>query len=201
MKDSIVRVGVSLLDVDPAIWRRIEVPARFTLKELHGVIQAVMGWADYHLHHFRIGGSLYGEPAPEDDDYDREIVDERKLKLSTLVVDGERIFDYVYDYGDNWCCVVVLEMIAPATHGLTYPRLIEGARRGPPEDVGGPWGYNEFLDAIADPKHERHKELRQWSGEDFDPKQFDVDEINHALASFSPRKSTRRKSAKSSVTQ
>ena len=86
MKDSIVRIAITLLDVDPAIWRRIEVPASFTLKELHDIIQAVMGWADYHLHHFQIGGIQYGEPTPED----RDIASERKLKLSTLAVDGER---------------------------------------------------------------------------------------------------------------
>jgi hypothetical protein len=196
MKNSIVRIAVTLLDVDPAIWRRIEVPASFTLKELHDVIQAVMGWADYHLHHFQIGGVQYGEPTPED----RDIASERKLKLSTLAIDGERVFDYVYDYGDNWCCVVVLEAIAPVVPGVSYPRLIEGARRGPPEDVGGPWGYNEFLEAIANPKHERHQELRQWSGEDFDPTKFDADEINHTLAQFSPRKGTRRKSTKTATT-
>jgi hypothetical protein len=197
MKDSIVRIAITLLDVDPAIWRRIEVPASFTLKELHDIIQALMGWADYHLHHFQIGGIQYGEPTSED----RDIVSERKLKLSTLAIDGERAFDYVYDYGDNWCCVVVLEAIAPIVQGVSYPRLIEGARRGPLEDIGGPWGYNEFLEAIADPKHERHQELREWSGDDFNPTEFDADEINRTLAQFSPRKGTRRKSVKSPITE
>ena len=193
MKNSIVRIGITLLDVDPAIWRRIEVPASFTLKGLHDVIQTVMGFADYHLHHFQIGVSLYGEPAPEDDDDDREMLDERKLKLSALVDDGMRVFEYVYDYGDNWCCVVVLEAIAPAVQGVTYPRLIEGARCGPPEDVGGHWGYATFLEAIADPTHRRHKELREWAGVEFDPQRFNLDEINHALAQLAPRKRRPRK--------
>jgi hypothetical protein len=26
-----------------------------------------------------------------------------KIKLSTLVVGGERAFQYLYDYGDGWC--------------------------------------------------------------------------------------------------
>lgn len=199
MKNMIVRVFVTMLDVDPAIWRRVEIPADFTLKNLHDIIQAVMGWYDYHLHHFEIGGSLYGEPAPEDDDYDREILNERKLKLDTLGGDGERAFDYVYDYGDNWRCAIVLEALAPATPETIYPRLIDGARRGPPEDVGGPWGYAEFLDAIADPKHERHGELTEWSGGDFDPNRFDRDEINRALRRLSPRKRARSKKAKDAI--
>ena len=80
--------------------------------------------------------------------------------------------------------------------GVSYPRVTEGARRGPPDDVGGPWGYREFLEAIADPKHERHKELLEWSGGDFDPQQFDIDEINRRLASLTPRKTARRKTSK-----
>ncbi len=185
MKDSIIRVSITLLDVDPAIWRRIEAPASMTLEGLHDVIQVVMGWADYHLHHFQFGSVMYGVPSPDD----REMNDGRKIKLSTAVVDGERVFDYVYDYGDNWCCVVVLEC-------RLYPRLVEGTRRGPPEDVGGPWGYGEFLEAIADSKHERHTELLEWCGGDFDPQRFDIDEINRRLASLAPRKSIRRKTAK-----
>jgi hypothetical protein len=192
MKDSIIRISISLLDVDPAIWRRIEAPTSMTLEGLHDVIQTLMGWADYHLHHFQLGDVMYGMPSPED----REMNDGRKIKLSTLLVDGERAFQYLYDYGDGWCCMVVLETIAPIRQGIDYPRLIEGARRGPPEDVGGPWGYGEFLEAIADPKHERHTELLEWSGGDFDPQRFDIDTINRRLASLAPRKTIRRKTAK-----
>jgi len=107
-----------------------------------------------------------------------------------------RAFQYLYDYGDGWCCIVVMEAVAPMAPGVVYPRIVEGARIGPPEDVGGPWGYGEFLEAIADPKHERHNELLEWCGGDFDPQQFDVDEINRRLASLAPRKSTRRNTAK-----
>lgn len=185
-----------MLDVDPGIWRQIEVPADFTLKGLHDVIQNVMGWYDGHLHHFQIGGTLYGEPLPED----RDNLSERKLKLASLANDGERIFEYVYDYGDNWRCAIVLEALTPASPGVTCPRLVTGARHGPPEDVGGPWGYIEFLEAIADPKHERHAELTEWSGGDFDPNRFDIDEINRALAQLSPRKSTRHKGVKPAAT-
>jgi hypothetical protein len=192
MKDSIIRVSITLLDVDPAIWRRIEVPATFTLEGLHDVIQTVMGWADYHMHHFQFGDVMYGVPAPDDP----EMNDGRKVQLWTLVDDGERTFQYLYDYGDGWCCIVVLEAVAPMRSGASYPRIAEGARRGPPEDVGGPWGYGEFLEAIADPKHERHKELIEWSGGEFDPQQFDIDEINRRLASLAPRKTSRRKTTK-----
>jgi hypothetical protein len=192
MKDLIIRASITLLDVDPAIWRRIEAPANITLEGLHDVIQVVMGWADYHLHHFQIGSVRYSARTPDDVD----MRDGRKLKLSKLIVDGERAFDYVYDYGDDWRCVVVLEATVPMIPALAYPRLVEGARRGPPEDVGGPWGYGEFLEAITDPKHERHAELLEWCGGNFDPQQLNITEINRSLTSLAPRKNTRRKTAK-----
>jgi hypothetical protein len=191
MKDSIIRISITLLDVDPAIWRRIEVPANFTLEGLHDVIQIIMSWTDSHLHHFQLGDAMYGVAAPDDP----EMNDGRKIKLSTLLVDGERAFQYLYDYGDGWCCLVVLEAVAPVRPDVVCPRLVEGARRGPPEDVGGPWGYGEFLEAIADPKHERHVELTEWRL-DFDPQQFDIDKLNRRLAKLAPRKTARSKSTK-----
>jgi hypothetical protein len=192
-----VRLHFTLLDVDPAIWRRIEIPAGSTLKTLHDVLQRAMGWFDYHLHHFEIGGILYGKPSPDDADFDRDIVDERKLKLLTLAEEGDRLFEYVYDYGDNWCCALVVEALQPALPGVVYPRLVEGARRGPPEDIGGTPGYAEFLEAIADPNNERHAELTEWSGGDFDPAHLSIDEINQALAELAKQKKPRSKKSSS----
>jgi Plasmid pRiA4b ORF-3-like protein len=69
-----------------------------TLEGLHDVLQTIMGWANYHLHLFQLGDLMYAEPTAED----RDILDGRKLKLSALAIDGERAFEYVYDYGDYW---------------------------------------------------------------------------------------------------
>ena len=202
MKDSIIRISITLLDIDPAIWRRIEAPASMTLEGLHDVIQVVMGWADYHLHHFQFGDAMYGAPTPED----REMNDGHKVKLSTALVDGERVFQYLYAYGDGWCCVVVLEAVVPAVTGVAYPRLVEGARRGPPEDVGGPWGYGEFLEAIAeksatrfelkellDPARKRDLENYLWGLEIIDflldnpSTRFTVEEFVRTLRKLQPR--------------
>ena len=64
---------------------------------------------------------------------------------------------------------------------LAYPRCIEGARACPPEDVGGIWGYGDFLEAISDPNHEDHDEMVEWVGGEFDPEKFSVDEVNKEL--------------------
>ena len=46
-----------------------------------------------------------------------------------------------------------------------------------PEDIGGVWGYEEYLEAIADPKHERHDEFMEWNG-GWDSEKFSVEAIN-----------------------
>ena len=51
-----VRLHVSLAEIEPEIWRRLVVPADWTLDRLHPVLQAAFGWTDSHLHEFRIGG-------------------------------------------------------------------------------------------------------------------------------------------------
>jgi hypothetical protein len=187
----IVRACITLLDIDPPIWRRVELPAEFTLARLHDVIQRAIGWQDCHLHHFDIQGVRYSLRSPEDADFDRKIEDERKVKLAGLIDNDTRAFGYTYDYGDNWQLAVVLESVAPAHPGAVYPRVVGGARAGAPEDVGGPWGYAEFLEALADEDHERHDEFIEWIGEDYDPENFDKNEINAALAKLAPWRATK----------
>ena len=79
--------------------------------------------------------------------------------------------------------------------GVVYPRLIEASGRYPPEDVGGPWGYGEMLEALEDPGHERHAEILEWLGEDFDPNAFDAEPLKADVAALAKRW-TNRSSAK-----
>jgi hypothetical protein len=39
----------------------------------------------------------------------------------------------------------------PSEDGIKYPICIDGARHCPPEEVGGPRGYADFLKAWCDP--------------------------------------------------
>jgi hypothetical protein len=82
-------------------------------------------------------------------------------------------FEYEYDFGDGWRHEVLFEGCLRAERGRCYPVCIEGARACPPEDVGGTWGYEEFLEAMADPDHEQHEEFRDWIGARFYPEAFD----------------------------
>jgi Plasmid pRiA4b ORF-3-like protein/IS66 Orf2 like protein len=102
---------------------------------------------------------------------------------------------YLYDFGDGWEHSVRIERITDAVPGIVYPRLIDAAGRCPPEDVGGPWGYREFLVAIADPSHQEHAEMLQWIGRHFDPNDVDAEALTQAVHSLA-KKSTRRPSAR-----
>ena len=172
---AILQLKISLAHISPPIWRRVLVPANFTLAELHNLIQAVFGWAGYHLHMFNVDGIDYGEPS--DDDF-YEVQDEGKIRLDQFVAGEKYKFRYTYDFGDDWEHIILVEKILPVDPALTYPVCIKGKRACPPEDVGGPWGYESFLEAIADPENEEHEEMLEWVDEDFDPEYFDLDEIN-----------------------
>ncbi|MDO8804489.1 MAG: plasmid pRiA4b ORF-3 family protein [Elusimicrobiota bacterium] len=84
--------------------------------------------------------------------------------------------------GDGWKHSVVLEATLPAEAGKTCPLCLAGSRSCPPEDCGGPYGYEDFLKAIGDKKHPQHKEMLEWIGGDFDPELFDQEETNAVLA-------------------
>jgi hypothetical protein len=110
-------------------------------------------------------------------------LDARKTRLLDVLEDaGAKTLKYLYDFGDGWEHTIKVERITDPVPGLAYPLLINATGRCPPEDVGGPWGYAEFLKAIADPKHESHAEMIQWAGEPFDPNTIDLDEHAKAVA-------------------
>jgi hypothetical protein len=167
---------ITLLDTKPAIWRRIQVQD-CALDKLHEHIQTAMGWTNSHLHQFEIKGKLYGDPMLMEENFEEmDYRDSTKTLVSDIVPrSGKRIsFKYEYDFGDSWEHEVLFEGCPPVEKGKKYPLCVEGERACPPEDVGGIWGYQEFLTAIADPKHEQHSELLEWCGGSFSPDKFDA---------------------------
>jgi hypothetical protein len=161
-----------ILDVEPAVVRRIEVPFNIRLDRLHLVLQAAMGWTDSHLYEIRAGGTGWGIPSP---DWPDGPLDASKARLDRVVEDtGAKTLHYIYDFGDGWDHTIKIERILDPVFGIVYPRLLDAISRCPPEDVGGLFGYAEALEAIADPTHERHEECREWMPENFDPKLVDV---------------------------
>ena len=180
------QLRVELLDVVPVVWRRLIVPSDITLPKLHMVLQCSLGWTNSHLHEFLIGGVSYELPDPDDDfAYGVPKRDERRVKLDKALGNIARAFEYVYDFGDDWHHLVIVEdRRAQRSDALLDVQCIDGANRAPPEDVGGAPGYEGFLEAIRNPKHKEHKSVLRWVGGPFDPSDFDIRAVNRELAAL-----------------
>lgn len=194
MTISIARLKITLDDVESVVMRRIEVPFDIRLDRLHLVLQTALGWTNSHLYEFRIKNIGFGMPDPTWGDGP---LDARKATLLSAVEDtGAKSFKYLYDFGDGWEHSVKIERIAPTVPGLDPLSLIDATGACPPEDIGGPWGYQEFIEALADPGHERHKELVEWWGSDrFDSDTVDKPAITEALQALG-KKWTRKPRSK-----
>lgn len=176
----IYQLRIELQHIAPTIHRHILVPGGITLAKLDRIIQAAMGWENSHLHEFSIEGNRYGMPDPEWPEPD--VLNERKYKLGDLLGETVQQFSYSYDFGDGWEHKVVVEQRQAAVERRnTWPMCISGENACPPEDVGGPGGYMEFLEAMGNPAHKRHEELWEWWGGPFDPEGFSLNDTNKAI--------------------
>ncbi|WP_405360861.1 plasmid pRiA4b ORF-3 family protein [Kitasatospora sp. NBC_00085] len=178
--DPVYQLRIELADVEqPAVWRRVQVPAGFRLDRLHLVIQAAMGWQNCHLHAFDVKGVDYGHLSSELD-----FVDETAAALDALVKEGE-FLDYTYDFGDSWEHRILVERQVAAGAGHHYPLCVDGAGACPPEDCGGAPGYDDLKQALSGPSHPEHEDLLRWLGLEtaagFDPTRFDLHRTNQRL--------------------
>ena len=160
MSHALFQLDVRLCEIEPAIWRTVEVPGACSLEELHFALQVAMGWTNSHLHQFKIGTTLYGMTGVEELEVEPE--DERAYRLQDLVQRGDS-FLYEYDFGDGWEHDVTVSKVTTVTKA-PRPRCVAGARACPPEDCGGPGGYANLLAVLADPKREEHADVAAWAG-------------------------------------
>ncbi len=170
---SILRLTVVLEEVAPRVSRTLMVPSDLWLDRLHLVLQAAVGWENQHLYSFSAGPLRWRLPDPH---FGLEALPANKATLQdALAAAGRTPLRYTYDFGDNWQHRLTAELTDGPLHGQLYPQLVEAEGRCPPEDVGGPSGYEEFLEAIANPGHPDHDELTNWHAEPFDPSVPDFD--------------------------
>jgi len=171
-KSNVYQFRVTLKDTLPRVYRQILVPEDSNFHDLHMAITDAMGWKDCHLHKFVVrnpmnyANQIIGEPMEGQ-------LDEKIIKIASYFYKVKDACNHEYDFGDGWEHRVMLEKVLPAKPNAKYPQCINGKRACPPEDCGGPSGFEDFLTAIADPNHAEHKEKLEWCGGQFDPAEFD----------------------------
>ena len=181
-----VALRIELLDVTPLIWRRVLVSNQWTLASLHNYLQWVMGWTNSHAHEFEVGdGSVAPDWWIHEVGFDADTSnyrDERRVSVAAVVAElgvrGE--FEYRYDMGDGWRHRIVIESVPPVaeTPDLSLPVRLSGENACPPEDIGGPPGYELLLEVLGNRDHEQHEDMVRWVGGVFDPKGFDLNRLN-----------------------
>jgi hypothetical protein len=174
---SVYQLEITLKDVSPRVWRSVLIPSDFTLAQVQEALLTAMGWEGCHLYSFSIENSTYVEDTY---DWPEASTDPGAVRLGDLVAPGDE-FEFHYDFGDGWEHRIIVTDRLP-TAGQIRPTCIAGQGACPPEDVGGPWGYANFLRAIADPEHERHAELLEWCGGRFDAQAFEAQEVDRIFA-------------------
>ena len=183
------RIKVTLRDIRPPIWRRLEIGTNITFEDLHHILQIAMGWTNSHLHAFDVGTTRIGPPDPEWP----EDLNERRVLLRDVLRQGVRRFRHEYDFGDDWMHDIAVELLFEPEPEAALPRCTAGKRSGPPEDSGGPWGYGDNLVALRDADHPEHEEMAEWFPPEFDPEKFDVGAVNQRLQRLAKRRAPTRR--------
>jgi hypothetical protein len=145
--DDVYQLKISLIDIEPPIWRRMQVAQAVGLPRLHGILQVAMGWTDAHLHEFRVGDVRFGEP---DHEFEPSPIEYTTIQLNQIAPRIGSTCIYEYDFGDGWEHLIEVEDALPV-ESITdlLPRCVAGERACPPEDVGGAYGYANFLVALG----------------------------------------------------
>lgn len=177
--EKVYQIKIILKDSEPSIWRRVKIASSIDLLELHGIIQAAMGWKDCHMHQFVSGGRHFGD---EDPDFDYKMTDERTVRVDELLKKEKGSITYEYDFDDSWEHMIRLEKILPGDDTPNLPVCVEGERACPPEEIGGVWGYEDMLDSLKNTRDRDHKKAMAIFGKDYDPDRLDIEEINARLA-------------------
>lgn len=187
-------IKVTIRDTHPPVWRRLQIPEGITFHELNAIIQLAFDWSGYHLYDFEVGATLHEEgifielPEVEDGWIYHERRNSKKEKIDKYFKEYKRM-KYTYDFGDDWIHDIAIEKIIETDIKLVNPICIKAKMAELPEDCGGAYGYEELLDILADEKHERYKEMKEWVENGFftwhdDRGYVDIEEINMRLEDY-----------------
>ena len=180
--EEVLQLRIEIAEIEPPAFRVVQLESTRTFHLLHEIIQWSFEWKNYHLYEFRVGRARVivpnpGFPEPAG-------LHPRTTRLGDLLGRTFRHVTYTYDFGDNWVHDITIEKRLPPDPAVRYPVCLAGARAGPPEDCGGPGGFEDFLAAWSDASHPEHREMRGWAGKHYDPERFDLKLVNEALKLF-----------------
>ncbi len=144
------------------------------MAKLSPILLAAMGWNNSHLHVFSIGDKRIGMCF---DDYPEGEIDEKGMTVLQALRE-ERRFVFEYDFGDRWEHDVVVEDLTRSYFALKFGVCLDGENACPPDDVGGTYGYTEFLEAVTNPEHEEYDRMVEWADGPFDPTEFELANAN-----------------------
>ena len=175
----IYQLKISIKGAKPPIWRRVLIEDDITYRGLHYVIQNLFEWYGGHLYEFTARANRYTDLEFNDDFMDIDVKDVKDFTISTDLREiGDKI-TYVYDFGDDWEHEIKLEDILEKKENEIYPKCLKGKGRGPLEDIGGIWAYNDIVEACKTGDKEILEDF--FVKDDFDPEEFDLDNINARL--------------------
>jgi len=178
-----LRFHIELQGIEPAIWRELLVPARYSFWDLHVAIQDAMGWLDCHLHEFHVPTDsdspvVFGIPDEDGMDIGHEVREGWEHAVVDFVSEPGAEMRYDYDFGDGWSHSIKLIKVEPREKGRKYPRCTNGERACPPEDCGGVPGYVELVHALLDPSHPEHVQMNEWVPPGWTPESFDPSAVH-----------------------
>lgn len=176
-----IQFKITLEHTDPLIWRLIEVPDRLSFFDLHLVIQVAMGWEDEHFYHFDYNGKIITEA---DDDGKMEHAEDINAELFYLKDAGFKqgqSFPYLYDFVDEWLHTIDVVKVTDVKEEMISPLCLNGEGNCPPEDCGGVEIFAHYLTVLKHTKHPEYDKAEEIFGPDYDPTDFDVEEVNECL--------------------
>jgi len=187
MSEKVVGVRIALRDVDPKIWRRVQLPTWVSLTTLHDVIELAFGWDGTHMAAFVVNREWYmasfgwgnfdeNEPSSED------------LSLQDVIDIKARGVRYIYDFGESWEHTITFGKVQTVDTPMEFPMLLGGARAAPLEDCGGLGTYYEYMNMLNSPddydrlyKDDDSHPVHWMKENDYDPERFDKDGLRKEL--------------------
>ncbi len=192
-----LKLKIELKDTPHKIARKVLVPDDITMYQLHLIIQDSMGWRHAHLYEFVNAKFRPSLCVGIKDEFDEEFnmfgkakkQNAYKVLLKDVFLDknNAKAFWYWYDFGDDWWHHI--SFLKNSKKDLDNfegtPVCIDAKGKCPPEDIGGVWGYAEFLETLKDKDHPEHEELMEWYGleseDEYDETTANLEKINFML--------------------